>query len=42
MTIARGLIIKIIFVFGLVYALMSVYQANKIKNKNDYFKEMKW
>lgn len=41
MLIIRGIILKIVFIVGLAYALSSVYKVQKIKNENDYFKEMK-
>ena len=41
-SIFRGIIFKIVFIVGLVYALKSIYEVQKIKNENDYFKEMEW
>jgi len=38
----RGIIFKVIFVVGLIYGLLAIYQVHKIKNKNEYFKEIDW
>ena len=41
-TIFKGIIFKIIYIVGLIHALTSIYEVQKIKNENDYFREIKW
>ena len=41
-TIFKEIIFKIIYIVGLIHALTSIYEVQKIKNENDYFRELKW
>ena len=41
-TIFKGIIFKIIYIVGLIHALTSIYEVQKIKNENEYFRELKW